>query len=195
MLAAAGILRGGPARAAEGPLLTNDGWPVSSRGRLTADLGLSLGAPTALGTGLSTGAAAGVSFGGGLFALGARASWSTATESSIAWTVSQADIRLRAGAALQRASGRGRMALRLMLGPTTVHETRTRNQGQRAGLTGNALEQSAWATRPAADFEAVIALHVAGPWLMMLSGGPSLSFAAGTTHAGWLAQLGVGWQP
>jgi len=199
LLAVVGMLRGGPARAAEGSLLAvplpDDSWPVTSRGRLTADLGLALGAPTALGTGLSTGAAAGVSFGGGLLALGARASWSTATESSIAWTVSQSDIRLRAGAALQHASGRGRMALRLMLGPTLVHESRTRNQGQRAGLTGSELEASAWAARPAADLEAVIALHVAGPWLMMLSGGPSLSLASGTAHAGWLGQLGVGWQP
>ena len=199
LVAAAGVLGGPQARAADSPSLAlplhDDSWPVTSRGRLTADLGLALGAPTALGTGLSTGAAAGVSFGGGLLALGARASWSTATESSIAWTVSQSDIRLRAGAALQHASGRGRMALRLMLGPTLVHESRTRNQGQRAGLTGSELEASAWAARPAADLEAVIALHVAGPWLMMLSGGPSLSLASGTAHAGWLGQLGVGWQP
>jgi hypothetical protein len=190
-----GALVRAPARAAEGKVLTDDTWRVTSASRLTIDAGLALGAPAALPTGLSTGAGAGLSFGGGLFAIGARGSWSTATESSIAWTVTQFDVRLRAVAAIQHTSGRGRMALRLGIGPTIVHERRVRNQGQRAGLSGSDLETSAFSARPAGDLELVIGLHVAGPWLLTLSGGPSLSVASATGHAGWTSQIGVGWQP
>jgi hypothetical protein len=81
------------------------------------------------------------------------------------------------------------------VGPTFVYEDRVRNQGMRAGLTGSDLETSSLATVPAAELEAVVAVHVAGPWLMILSGGPSLLVSDGATHAGWTTQMGVGWQP
>jgi len=186
-------LLGGTARA-EGPLLTDDTWRVRAPGALTVDAGLILGLPAALPTGLSTGVGAGATFGRRL-AWGVRASWSSATESSIDWTVARTDLKLRGIVAVQHDAGRGRLALRLGLGPTIVHEDRVRNQGMRAGLTGSDLETTALAALPAADLEAVVAVHVAGPWLLTMSGGPSVVIADGALHGGWVAQLGAGWQP
>jgi hypothetical protein len=179
---------------AEGPQAADDSWRVRSGGRLTVDGGLVVGIPAALSTGLTTGVGGGVMFGGGLFAFGARASWSTATESSIVWTVTRSDLRLRAAGAIQHTAGRGRLALRLAVGPTVVHETRTRNQGMRAGLTGSDLTTSAFVALPTADLEGVIEVHIAGPWLLTMSGGPSLLIADGNLTRGWNAALGMGWQ-
>ncbi len=166
---------------------------VREGGMLTVDAGLVLALPVALGTGLSTGAGAGITLGGGHLAWGVRASWSTATESSIVWTVSHDDIKLRAFGALQQRAGRGRFALRLGFGPTIVHETRVRNQAARAHLTG--LDTSAFQVAPAGVLEAALALPVAGPWLLMISGGPSLSVIDGGARWGWTSLLGAGWQP
>ena len=179
---------------AQVPRVDDDTWRVRSVGGMTADGGLIFGLPAALENGFSRGVAAGLMFGRRL-AAGVRVSWSTATESSLAWTVSHADLRLRATAAIQQEAGRGRFALRLGLGPTIVRETRLRNQGARAGLTGTALGTSALAALPAGDLEAVVAVHIAGRWLLMLSGGPSVSVVDRTMRAGWTAQLGAGWQP
>lgn len=77
--------------------------------------------------------------------------------------------------------------MRLGIGPTFVHETRDRNQSSR--------QTSALSTIPATDLEAVIAVHVWNRWLLVMSGGPDVSWSAGTAHAGWVAQIGVGWQP
>ena len=189
------LFLGGPA-GAEGPLLTgdSDGWPVRSRGRLSLDAGLVLASPAAWQTGLSSGVGGGLMI-GRRWAWGVRASWSTATESSLAWMVTRQDLRLRAVGALQQPAGRGVFALRLGLGPTVVHESRLRNQGMRAGLTGTDLETSAFSTLPAADLEAVVAVHVGGPWLLAISGGPSVLVSGGALHGGWTTQLGAGWQP
>jgi len=65
----------------------------------------------------------------------------------------------------------------------------------RAGLSGTDLENSSTTMLPAADLDAVVALHVAGPWLLVTSGGPSLDVLDGKLHGGWSAQLGVAWQP
>jgi len=176
-------------------LSVSDVWQVRSKSPLTVDGGLVLALPTALGTGLSSGVGAGVSY-GRLLAWEARASWSTATESSIPWTVTQQDIKLRAGVALQHAFGRGRVGLRLGLGPTIVYESRLRNQGTRAELTGSALETSAAELFAAGDLQGVVALHVFGPWLLALSGGPSLAIgSSGTVRGGWSSLVGIGWQP
>ena len=183
------------AHAVAGAVTADPGWRIQSTGGLTLDGGLLLAAPAALPTGLSTGVGVGAMYGRNLFAWGARASWSTATESSIAWTVTNADLDMRVVGAIQRDIGRGRLALRLGVGSTIVHETRLRNQGSRAGLTGNDLETSAFAALPAGDLEAVVALHIAGPWLLMVSGGPSVSIVSSTWRTGWASQLGVGWQP
>lgn len=169
-------------------------WQVRSQGRVAVDAGLVMGSPAAWQTGLTTGVGAGVSVGRRLL-WGVRASWSTATESSLTWTVTRQDIRARAMAGIQQVVGRGAFGLRLDLGPTIVHEGRVRNQGMRAGLTGSDLETSTFATLPAAELEAVITVHVAGRWLLTVAGGPSLLRSDGAFHGGWIAQLGVGWQP
>ena len=130
---------GGAARADDGRRPVDDDWPVQSTGSLAVDAGLVLALPATWQTGLSSGIGAGVTR-GRRFAWGVRGSWSTATESSLVWTVSHDDFRLRAVAALQQPAGRGVFALRLGLGPTFVYEHRTRNQGARAGLTGTDLE-------------------------------------------------------
>lgn len=181
-----------PARA-DGTLLTDDTWRYASSCDFVLDGGLVVGFPAALPTGLSTGIGAGFARGTTL-AWGARASWSTATESSMTWDVTQSDLRLRATAALQHAAGRGTFGVRLGLGGTLVHESRIRNQGKRAGLTGSELEDSAFALLPGFDLEGVVALHVAGPWLFVVSGGPSAHYDSGV-HGGWTSQLGVAWQP
>src|SRR5262249_11307194 len=152
---------------AEGTERSDDPWRVRSTGNLTLDGGVVLATPAALETGLSTGVGAGVTF-GRVLAWGLRGEWSSATESSLAWTVTQADIKLRATVALQRTAGRGRFALRLGLGPTLVHETRLRNQGSRAGLTGQDLRTSSLSTLAAGDLAGVVALHVAGRWLLTM---------------------------
>jgi hypothetical protein len=109
--------------------------------------------------------------------------------------VTHSDLRLRVTGALQKAAGRGTLGLRLGLGGTLVHESRVRNPGMRAGLSGSELESSAFAMLPAADLDAVVALHVVGPWLLVTSGGPSIDILDRKLHAGWSAQLGVAWQP
>ena len=188
-----GLALGGSARA-EGPQPFDQLAKVTSSGRMSVDGGLVLGLPATWQTGLSTGVGAGVTY-GRTFALGVRASWSTSTESSLAWTVSHDDFRLRVTGAVQRAVGRGSFALRLGLGPTLVLEDRIRNQGMRAGLTGSALETTTLSTLPAGELEAVVGVHVGGPWLLVLSGGPSLVVSDGVAHGGWTTLLGVGWQP
>jgi len=183
-------------RADDGALMTDDTWRYRSTGSLAVDAGLVVGFPAALPTGLSEGVGAGVSMTAApWFAWGARAAWVTATESSLPWTVTHSDLRLRVTAAVQRAAGRATLGLRLGLGGTLVHEARTRNQGMRAGLSGSDLETSSFAMLPAADLDAVVALHVAGPWLLVMSGGPSVDVFDGKLHPGWSAQLGVAWQP
>jgi len=184
----------GVARAAEPARLADDQWTVTSKGRLAVDAGLVMGPPLTLQTGLATGVGGGLTVGRRL-AWGVRASWSTATESSLVWTVTQQAFRLRAVAAVQQAAGRGALGLRLGVGPTFVYEDRVRNQGRRAGLTGSDLESSALAARPAAELEAVVSVHVAGRWLMTLSGGPSAILSDGALLRGWTAELGAGWQP
>lgn len=188
-----GVGLAAPARA-EGPQPVDQLAAVTSTGPLTLDGGLVLGLPATWQTGLSSGAGIGLSY-GRAWALGARASWSTSTESSQAWSVRHDDVRLRLTAALQRVVGRGSFALRLGMGPTLVREDRVRSQGARAGLTGSALETSALVAMPAADLEAVVGVHVGGPWLVILGGGPSLVISDGSAHGGWTTQLGVGWQP
>ena len=182
------------ARAGDGQRPIDDSWPVQSTGPLAVDAGLVLALPATWQTGLSSGIGAGVTR-GRRFAWGVRGSWSTATESSLVWTVSHDDFRLRGVAAVQQPAGRGVFALRLGLGPTFVYEHRTRNQGARAGLTGSDLETSALAVFPGADLEGVVTLHIVGRWFLTISGGPTAIIADGALHGGWTALLGAGWQP
>jgi hypothetical protein len=192
-VALAGVA-GARARADTGALLTDDTWRYHSSGDVAVDGGLVVGFPAALTTGLARGAGVGITMGRWL-AWGARVSWVTATESSLPWTVTHSDLRLRITGGLQKSAGRGTIGLRLGLGGTLVHESRVRNQGMRAGLTGSDLENQAYMMLPAADLDVVVALHVAGPWLLVTSGGPSVDRFGGKLHGGWSAQLGVAWQP
>jgi hypothetical protein len=194
MVVAALAMTASAARADDGRLPVGENWPVQSTGPLAVDGGLVLALPARLETGLSSGIGAGVTW-GRRFAWGVRGSWSSATESSLVWTVSHDDFRLRGVAAIQQPAGRGMFALRLGLGPTFVHERRTRNQGARAGLTGSDLESSALAAFPGADLEAVVTLHIVGRWMLVLGGGPTAIVDDGALHFGWTAQLGAGWQP
>jgi len=180
---------------AEPSHLASDSWTYLPGGTTTIDGGLIVGFPTALPTGLSRGVGAGIAVGGCPFRWGARAAWVTATESTMAWTVTHSDLRLRMSGSIEQVAGRGRFGLRLGAGGTLVHESRLRNQGARAGLTGSELETSAFAMVPAGDLEAVVSLHILGPWLMTVSGGPSVAVVDGRLTASWIAELGVAWQP
>ena len=164
----------------------------------TADSQLVLALPAALPTGMSAGVGAGFSrraTAGGTLAWGARASWSTATEYTLVDTVRNDDIRLRVCGLVQHNAGRGSFGLRVGAGATVVYEGRTRAQGNRAGLSGSALETTAWYLLPAADLEGVVVLRVWKSWGMSLNGGPSLHLIDGSVHAGWSSGLGVAWQP
>jgi hypothetical protein len=183
----------GDARADEGRLLGDDTFELRPHGPLVLDGGLYVGMPAALPAGMSTGVGAGVTRECSCWwSYGARASWSELTSSSLAWTVTHQEYRLRADAALRHSFGRGTLALRLDVGTTVVHEDRVRNQSSR--LMGS-FESKAVAALPAAELEAVVALHITGPWLMIASGGPSTDIFDGKLRGGWIAQLGVGWQP
>jgi hypothetical protein len=166
--------------------------------RNVVDGGLVLALPAALATGMSAGVGAGylraVTPGGWLL-VGARASWSTATEYTLTDEVRNDDIRLRLNLAVQKVKGRGSFGLRLGLGATAVYEGRTRAQGNRAGLEGSALSTSSWYLLPAAEVEGVVFLRVWHAWGMTLSGGPTLHLIDGSPRYGWSSGLGVLWQP
>jgi hypothetical protein len=192
-LAVGALLASATASADDHVQVDDDTFAVDSKGGLAVDAGLLVASPAALPSGMSTGLVAGITRSCGChFAYGVRASWSTITESSLVWTVDQTDFRLRATGSIRHDAGRGSMALRLGLGPTLVHEVRTRNQSMEAG-TG--LTTRAWGTVPAGDLDAIFSLHVAGPWLAVASGGPSLDHFGGAFVLGWSASLGVAWQP
>ena len=179
--------------AAEPRLLGDDTFATHSEGDLALDGGLLVGMPAALPSGISSGFGLGVTRGCGChFAYGVRAGWSTVTESSLTWTVSQSDYRLRAIGAVRHSAGRGTLELRLGIGTTIVHEVRVETQSMRLP---DPKSSRAIAALPAADLDAVIALHVTGPWLAMVSAGPTFDVLDGHLHAGFTAQLGVAWQP
>jgi hypothetical protein len=163
----------------------------------TLDAGLLLALPASLATGMSAGAGLGylrtVTPDGRLL-VGARASWSTATEYTLSEAVRNDDIRLRISVALRHMLGRGAFALRLGLGATAVYEGRARAQGTRAGLEGSALASSAWYLLPATELEGVVFLRVWHAFGMCLSGGPTLHWVDGSARFGWSSGLGVLWQ-
>jgi hypothetical protein len=181
------------ARAQDIPRLAWDSAPGVSPRALAVDGGFVAGPPLTLPAGMLLGVGGGASVGRRI-ALGVRASFATATESSLYWTVTHEHVRLHAAAAVQGAVGRGALALRLGAGPTFVHERRTRNEAARAGAAGGDLASSALATLPAAELEAVVALRIAGPWLFTASAGPAVLIEDGALHGGWTAALGVGWR-
>jgi hypothetical protein len=184
-----------PARADEGRLLGDDTFAVGPHGTLLLDGGLFAGTPAALPAGISTGVIAGVTRECGCrFSYGARASWSRETASSMTWVVAQQDVRLRAIGAVRHAFGRGTLALRLGAGTNVVYERRDRQQASRLP-GGDAFASRSLAALPAADLAGVVELHVTGPWLLVASGGPTADVLDGNLRGGWVAQLGIGWQP
>jgi hypothetical protein len=191
----AALIVGARSASADVGALTSDSFPYQHGHGLDIDGGLVVGFPTALPTGLSRGIGAGITEGRCPFRWGFRAAWLTATESTLVWQVTHSDLRLRAAAALQHDAGRGSFGLRLAAGGTLVHETRVHNQGMAAGLTGSDLETSAFALVPAGELEAFVNVHIAGSWLLVMSGGPSAALVSGDVHGSWIAELGVGWQP
>lgn len=176
---------------------------VPAQGQVTAPAsttlggGLVLARPAALATGMMEGV--GVDYTqratkGGLFAWGVRAAWSTATEYSLVDTVRNDDLPVRVFGMVQHVAGRGSFGLRLGAGATIVYEGRTRAQGNRAGLTGSALENTAWYVLPAADLEAVVVLRIWGAWGLSVRGGPSWYIVSGSIRTGWSSGMGVTWQ-
>ena len=186
------LVAGARVAAADGRLIDKDTFAVSSHGPVAVDAGLVVGTPAALPTGLATGAGAGITRTCTCwFAYGARFAWTTVTESSLDWTVTQWDLRARVFGAVHHDLGRGNLALELGVGPTIVHEARTRNQA----VMGSGLGTSATAALPALDLQLVFAVHVAGPWLAIVHAGPAIDRTDGATRTGWMAGLGVAWQP
>lgn len=182
------------ASADTGRLLSDDTFDVATGSGLVLDGGVVAGLPAALPAGLSTGFGAGITRVCGChFAYGARVSWSTVESSSITWDVTHQDIRLRATGSIRHTAGRGTLELRLGVGPTLVHESRLHVQGMRAGATGSDLQTSATRAMPALDLEAVVSVKVAGAWILVLGGGPSVDYASGL-RGGWISQLGVAWE-
>jgi hypothetical protein len=185
----------GTAHAEEGRLLGDDTFAVPSHGPLLLDGGLLVAMPSVLPAGMTTGVGAGITRECSCWwSYGARAAWSQLTSSDMVWTVAHQEYRLRADAAVRHSFGRGTLALRLDLGTTIIHEDRIRNQSTHLPPAG-ALESKAIAAVPAGELEAVVSLHIAGPWLFVVSGGPAADIYNGGLRGGWIAQLGVGWQP
>ena len=166
----------------------------AARADVVVDGGLLVRRPSALPAGLSSGAFAGVGFGAGLLGWGVSASWSSATEMSPSWIVRHDDLRLRAQASVARELGRGTVALRAGVGLTSVIESRTRQQGERAGLEGDALHTRAVVWLPALELELVVRLRLVGDWGVTVGMGPSLELLDGTPRAGWAGLLGLAWR-
>lgn len=91
---------------------------------------------------------------------------------------------------MQHAIGRGLVGLRLGAGGSLVHEHRTRHQGGRAGLEGDALEATNLALVPTATLDAALGLHIRGPWMLHLAAGPSVSLVEGDAKTAWTRNWG-----
>jgi hypothetical protein len=181
--------------AADPGQLNADSFPVRAAGPLRVEGGLVTGFAPVLSTGLTTGLGAAATYRLGVLRLGGRAAWVSATESSLAWEVTQQDLQARALVGIEHRAGRGAIGVRLGLGGSLIREHRIRAQGGRAGLEGDELEMTALALLPAADLEATIGVQIVGAWSAQLAGGPSLLILDGEARASWVATIGVGWQP
>jgi hypothetical protein len=191
-----GVAAEATAFADDGRLIDDKTFAVGQRGPLVVDAGFVTGLPAALPSGLVTGVGAGIERTCTCWlAYGARLAWDTIGASSEVFTVSDQELRVRATVALRHDVGRATLALRLDAGTNIVYEDRVRNGGARAGLTGSALETTEIAALPAIDLEGVLGLRIAGPWRFVVSGGPSGEILNGAGKGGWIAEIGIGWQP
>lgn len=189
--AALALVAGARTASADG-LADDDLWRYRT-GAIAIDGGVLAALPAALETGLARGFDAGVTVGGEL-QWGARVSWATATESTIGWTVTHDDVRLRLTGGWQAHAGRGAFGLRLGLGGTMVHELRKRVNGEIAGAQGMALETTANVLLPAGELDAVVSLHVTGGWMVILAGGPTVTRVDHKLRTGFAGSFGVAWQ-
>ncbi len=193
-LLALGLVMAPALASADDRMIDDDTFDVSSRGGLAVDAGLFLATPSALPSGIMTGIGVGVTRSCGCtFSYGVRASWSSITEGSMTYTVTQDDYRLRLVGAVRHDVGRGSLVLRLGVGPTFVHEVRIANNTMGSGLTLH--DGRGWGTVPAAELDGLIALHISGAWVGIASAGPSVDRFGGSLAWGWTAMLGVAWQP
>lgn len=177
---------------ASAQVVHDDDWRYA-RGQLAIDTAILAGSPVALPTGLARGLGGGVQW-GRCVAWGVRASWASASESSAVWQVRHDEVRLRAAAALQYDVGRTTLAMRLTAGATMVGESRRRQQGMRAGLSGDALETFEAALFPTASVEAVITLRIRGTWALQLAAGPGIVALDQTAAATWTVEIGASWE-
>ena len=182
-------------RADEGRLLDDDTFAYRPIRCVVLDGGIVVAAPTALSTGIARGLGAGITVGRQRFTWGARASYASASEDGEAWAVTHREVHALLTGSVQQALGRGVVGLRLGVGGTLVHESRLRHQGMRAGLEGDDLQSKALALLPTASLDAVLGLHVRGPWMMQLSVGPFASIVDGEPRAAWAATVGIAWHP
>ena len=187
------FVRGAPVASADRS--SKDALPITSSGDFLLDASFVAGRPLAMPTGLSSGVGVSATAARCAFRWGVRAALVTASESTMAWDVTQTDLQLRALAGLERRVGRGRLGMRIGAGATVIHESRERVQGSRAGASGEDLEMTANQLVPVADVEAVVGLHVFGPWLITISGGPSFAAIDGDPDVRWVSMIGIGWQP
>jgi hypothetical protein len=125
---------------------------------------------------------------------GVRASWGSATEYTLNWTVRHDEIRLRLHGVVKRDLGRATIGLRLGLGATLVREGRTSMLGKSSGLSGEDVATSAWAALPAAELEPWVMLRILGGWGVSVGGGPSLHIFEGHARWGFISALRVAWR-
>ena len=162
----------------------------------SADVGLFFARPAALPTGLSSGVGIGAVWEGTLgLTVGGRASISTATEYTLTHEVTHTDTRLLLDTRLMHDVGPGALGVRLGVGGTAVHESGKRNQADRAGDTGVVTESTAWNLVPGAELAAVTSIRLLGDWGVVLTGGPAWHQLDGGRTLGFMAELGVAWQP
>ena len=122
---------------------------------------------------------------GDTVAWGARVSWACSRHRVRArLDCHHQDVRLRATTAVQHTAGRGTLALRLGAGgrwsTSRGCATRARAPGSRRSISGPARTSML----PAADLEAVVGAPGRGPWIVGLSGGPSVDLNCRRTAAG-----------
>ena len=100
------------AHADGGRLLSDDTFTVGEHGQYVLDGTMLVASPSVLPAGMSAGVAAGITRECGCsWSYGARASWSTATDSSETWIVTDQELRLRATLAIHHRAGRGTIGL------------------------------------------------------------------------------------
>ncbi|MFT3693037.1 MAG: hypothetical protein QM831_07840 [Kofleriaceae bacterium] len=175
---------------------TAEPFETEASGPITLDAAYVIAKPAALQTGMSTGLGATITHTCGCnLSYGAELSWGRVSEPGATWIVTQDDYRLRVVGAVRHDIGRGSIALQLGVGPVLIHENRDRQQGMRAGLSGDELHTSGTTIAPSAALEAIVTMKVQGPWALHAGAGPAADIFDGDLHAGWQVEVGLAWAP